>query len=134
MIRCCRFSASILLFPFLSLLLVFRYAYAVLPLLAAELALLCVLFWMVNRESRWRLDREDGAFLLALLVFVAVWLGDVWRTGVWPVGKGNQGVWLPLWPVLAPLVMVAWRSGPFWRVVLRRMSIGGWGAGVWVTG
>lgn len=123
MIRWCRFSASALLFSFLSLLLVFRYAYVVLPLVAAGLALLCVLFWIVNRESRWRLDREDGAFLLALLVFAAVWLGDVWRTGVWPVGEGNQGVWLPLWPILAALVLVAWRQ------VAPRSGFWWWGVG-----
>lgn len=114
MIRWCRFSASLLLFSFLSLLLVLRYAYAVLPLVAAGLALLCVLFWAANRYSRWRLDREDSVFLLALLVFAAVWVGDVWRTGVWPVGEGKQGVWLPLWPVLAALVLMAWRQLTPW--------------------
>lgn len=146
MIRCCRFSASTLLFSFLSLLLVFRYAYAVLPLLAAALALLCVLFCIVNRESRWRLDREDGAFLLALLVFAAVWLGDVWRTGVWPVGEGNQGVGLPLWPALAALVLVAWRQvAPrpgfwWWGVALGAFLAGGiaayehWWLGRWRVG
>lgn len=101
MIRCCRFSASILLFFFLSLLLVWRYAYAVLPLAAAGLGLLCVLFWAVCSPVWWRLDRQDGVFLLTLLVFSAVWLGDVWRTGVWPVGEGRQGAWLPMWPLLA---------------------------------
>ena len=110
MIRWCRFSASILLFSFLSLLLVFRFAYAVLPLVAAGLALLCVLYWTVDRGFRWRLDQEDGVFLLTLLAFAAVWLGDVWRTDVWPVGEGNQGVGLPLWPVLAALLLVAWRQ------------------------
>ncbi len=40
----------------------------------------------------------------------AVWLGDVWRTDVWPVGEGNQGAGLPLWPVLAALLLVAWRQ------------------------
>ena len=110
MIRWCRFSASILLFSFLSLLLVFRFAYAVLPLVAAGLALLCVLYWTVDRGFRWRLDQEDGVFLLTLLAFAAVWLGDVWRTGVWPVGEGNQGAGLPLWPVLAALLLVAWRQ------------------------
>ncbi|WP_289132062.1 O-antigen ligase family protein [uncultured Spongiibacter sp.] len=110
MIRWCRFSASILLFSFLSLLLVFRFAYAVLPLVAAGLALLCVLYWTVDRGFRWRLDQEDGVFLLTLLAFAAVWLGDVWRTDVWPVGEGNQGAGLPLWPVLAALLLVAWRQ------------------------
>lgn len=93
----------------------FHGAYAILPLVASGLALLCVLFWIVNRNSRWWMGREDGAFLLALLVFAAVWLGDVWRTGVWPVGVGNQGVRLPLLPVL---VLMAWRQEPpqagFW--------------------
>ena len=146
MIRWCRFSASILLFSFLSLLLVFRYAYAVLPLVAAGLALLCLLFWIVNRESRWRLDREDGAFLLALLVFAAVWVGDVWRTGVWPVGEGKQGMWLPLWPVLAALVLVAWRKAPpragfwWWGVVCAAFLAAGlaayehWWLGRWRVG
>lgn len=118
MIRWCRFSASILLFSFLSLLLVFRFAYAVLPLVAAGLALLCVLYWTVDRGFRWRLDQEDGVFLLTLLAFAAVWLGDVWRTGVWPVGEGNQGAGLPLWSVLAALLLLAWRQAPprpgFW--------------------
>jgi len=145
-IRWCRFSANILLFSFFSLLLAFRYAYAVLPLVAVGLALLCVLFWAANRESQWRLDREDYAFLLALLVFAAVWLGDVWRTGVWPVGEGNQGVWLPLWPVLAALVMVAWRQAPprpgfwWWGVALGALLAGGiaayehWWLGRWRVG
>jgi O-antigen ligase len=142
----CRFSASFLLFSFLSLLLVFHGAYAILPLVASGLALLCVFFWIVNRDSRWRLDREDGAFLLALLVFAAVWLGDVWRTGVWPVGEGNQGVGLPLWPVLAALVLVAWRQVPprpgfwWWGVAFGALLVGGiaayehWWLGRWRVG
>ena len=146
MIRWCRFSASFLLFSFLSLLLVFHGAYAILPLVASGLALLCVFFWIVNRDSRWRLDREDGAFLLALLVFAAVWLGDVWRTGVWPVGEGNQGVGLPLWPVLAALVLVAWRQVPprpgfwWWGVAFGALLVGGiaayehWWLGRWRVG
>ncbi len=75
MIRWCRFSASILLFSFLSLSLVFRYAYVVLPLVAAGLTLLCVLLWAVSRYGRLQLDQEGGVFLLALLVFAAMWLG-----------------------------------------------------------
>ena len=146
MIRWCRFSASVLLFSFLSLLLVFRFAYAVLPLVAAVLAFLCVLYWAVDRGFRWRLDQEDGVFLLALLVFAAVWLGDVWRTGVWPVGEGNQGLWLPLWPVLAALVMVAWRQAPpwpgfwWWGVAFGALLAGGiaayehWWLGRWRVG
>ena len=131
MIRGFRFQAGILLSVFLSLLLVFRFAYAVLPLVAAGLALLCVLYWTVDRGFRWRLDQEDGVFLLTLLAFAAVWLGDVWRTGVWPVGEGNQGVWLPLWPVLAALVLVAWRQAPprpgfwWWGVALGALLAGG---------
>lgn len=131
LIRGFRFQAGILLSVFLSLLLVFRFAYAVLPLVAAGLALLCVLYWTVDRGFRWRLDQEDGVFLLTLLAFAAVWLGDVWRTGVWPVGEGNQGVWLPLWPVLAALVLVAWRQAPprpgfwWWGVALGALLAGG---------
>jgi len=146
LIQWCRFLANFLLFSFLSLLLVFRDAYAVLPLVAAGLALLSVLFWAVYSSVRVRLDREDGVFLLALLVFAAVWLGDVWRTGVWPVGEGNQGVWLPLWPILAALVLVAWRQvAPrsdfwWWGVAIGALLVGGiaayehWWLGRWRVG
>lgn len=109
MIRWCQFSANILFFSFLSLLLVCRYAYALLPFVATGLALLAVLYWAFFSPGRWSLDREDVFFLLAMLVFAVLWLGDVLRTGAWPVGEGNQGVWLPLWPLMAAVVMVAWR-------------------------
>lgn len=146
MISLCRSLAGIFLFSFVSLLLVFHYAYAVLPLLAVGLALLCVFFWIVNRRFGWRLDQEDGAFLLALLVFAALWLGDVWRTGVWPVGEGKQGVWLPLWPIMAALVLVAWRQvSPrsgfwWWGVAFGAVLAGGvaayehWWLGRWRVG
>lgn len=146
MFQRCQILEGVLFFFFLSLLLVFRYAYVVLPVVAAGLALLCVLYWIVNREVRWQLGREDSVFLLALLVFAAVWLGDVWRTGVWPVGEGDQGVWLPWWPFLAALVMVAWRQvSPqpdfwWWGMACGAMLAGGiaayeyWWLGRWRAG
>ena len=79
-------------------------------------------------------------------MFTASWLGDVGRTGVWPVGEGNQGVWLPLWPVLAALVLVAWRQAPprpgfwWWGVAFGALLAGAiaayehWWLGRWRVG
>ena len=101
---------------------------------------------MPMRCCRWWLDQEDGVFLLALLVFAALWLGDVGRTGVWPVGEGKQGVWLPLWPIMAALVLVAWRQvSPrsgfwWWGVAFGAVLAGGiaayehWWLGRWRVG
>ena len=110
MIRFCRFSASILLFSFLAFLLVFHFTYAVLPLIAGVLAVLCLLF--LGRRFRGTFSVDDYLILTVLVLFSAVWLGDVWRTGQWPVGEGRQGVWLPMWPLLAGLVLLVWRCVP----------------------
>lgn len=97
---------SWLLGAFVALLIVLPWAYALLPLAAAILALgglglsTSVVTW------RQRFDRTDGLWCLALLTYAAIWLWDVRRTGHWPVGEGEQGLLLPLWPVLAAALLV----------------------------
>ncbi|MHA7917187.1 O-antigen ligase family protein [Alloalcanivorax xenomutans] len=100
--------SSLLLFAFLALLMTFQYSYAVVPLLAGGVAFCGLLF---ARHSV-RLGRGDVLCLAALLLFSLLWLADVGRTGKWPVGEGNQGILLPLWPMLAALVLMAWRGLP----------------------
>lgn len=128
MIRFCRFSASILLFSFLAFLLVFQSAYAVLPVLAVVAALLCL---VELQRGHARLAGDDLAMLLVLLCFSMVWLADVWRAGQWPVGAGGEGRWLPVWPLLAAHVLLAWRYVPpaasawWWGIALGALCAGG---------
>lgn len=97
-----------LLTAFLALLLVAPWAYYVLPLLAVA-----VCFVSLGRAGfGLSLDREDGLCLAALALFAVLWCLDVARTGQWPVGEGNQGLFLPLWPLLAVLIGCAWRRWP----------------------
>ncbi|MBF5056051.1 O-Antigen ligase [Alcanivorax sp. 521-1] len=103
-----------LLAGFMALLLVVPGSYYVVPLVAALLAP-----WALARPAVAPApDREDALCLAALLAFGGVWCLDVWRTGVWPVGEGNQGLFLPLWPLLAAwvvfpllLAVLAWAFG-----------------------
>ncbi|WP_323772729.1 O-antigen ligase family protein [Alcanivorax sp.] len=128
MIRFCRFSASILLFSFLAFLLVFQSAYAVLPVLAVVAALLCLVEF---QRGHARLAADDLAMLLVLVLFALVWLADVWRAGQWPVGTEGEGRWLPVWPLLAALVLLAWRCVPpagtawWWGIALGALCAGG---------
>lgn len=128
MIRFCRFSASILLFSFIAFLLVFQSAYAMLPVLAVVAALLCLV--ACQREAG-RLTAGDIAMLLVLMVFSLLWLADVWRTGQWPVGAGGEGRWLPVWPLFAGMVLLAWRRVPpssmvwWWGVAAGALFAGG---------
>lgn len=128
-------------FAFVALLIVLPLAYAVVPLLAGGLLLLGLLAGRAWAPGRARLDREDGLLLLALLLYGGAWLLDVWRSGQWPAGEGNQGVLLPLWPWLAAglLVWLRWYSpGP--RVLWWAVGCGALGAGAialherWVLG
>jgi len=130
LIRLYRSSASVLLFAFLSFLLVFQSAYAVLPVFAAIFALVCCVMCRVRHGSI-RLAADDLAMLLVLVLFALVWLADVWRAGQWPVGAGGEGRWLPVWPLLAALVLLAWRYVPpapsawWWGVVVGALCAGG---------
>lgn len=123
--------SSLLLFAFLSLLMTFRYSYAVVPLLAGGVALSGLLFVWLQPGHSLRLGRGDVLCLAVLLLFSLLWLADVGRTGKWPVGEGNQGILLPLWPMLAALVLMAWRAFPpkagFWwaGVALGALLAGG---------
>lgn len=94
---------------FVASLIVLPLGYAVVPLLAASVALVGNL---VTQERRARLDAEDALWLLVLLGYAVVWLADVARTGVWPEGRGGHGVLLPLWPVLAAGLLVWLRRYP----------------------
>ena len=98
-----------LLAGFLALLLVVPGTYYVVPLVAALLAPWALARPAVAPAPDW----EDALCLAALLAFGGVWCLDVWRTGVWPVGEGNQGLFLPLWPFLAAWVGLAWRRKGF---------------------
>ncbi len=123
--------SSLLLFAFLSLLMTFRYSYAVVPSLAGGVALCGLLFARLQPGYSLRLDRGDVLCLAALLLFSLLWLADVGRTGKWPIGEGNRGILLPMWPMLAALVLMAWRAFPpkagFWwaGVALGALLAGG---------
>lgn len=98
------------LFAFAALLATVPLGYAVAGLAAAMAALLAGAWVSVGR--RWCLDREDALWLLAPLLFGLVWLADVARSGEWPVGEGHRGLFLPLWPLAAALIVMAWRHFP----------------------
>jgi O-antigen ligase len=117
-------------FLFIALLIVVPLGYAVVPLLAAG-SLLLWLCMKPGRLTRLRyLDQDDGLLCLALLAYGGVWLADVWRTGHWPVGEGNQGVMLPLWPLLAAVLLAGLRlRPPDPRVLWGAVSVGALGAG-----
>ncbi|MFC3285473.1 O-antigen ligase family protein [Litchfieldella rifensis] len=101
-----------LLFAFVALLIVVPWGYAVVPLLVAIVALMGWAAFPRSGSRSWGLDVQDGGWCLALLAFSGVWLLDVWRTGYWPVGEENQGVALPLWPLLAILLLIWLRRYP----------------------
>lgn len=98
--------AGLVLAAFLSLLVAWPLGYAVVPLVAAALALVAFVWprWTVTA-----LSREDAWFLAALAAFSLIWLADAARTGVWPRAIERGGLWLPLWPLLAAFVWLGWR-------------------------
>ncbi|WP_156501220.1 O-antigen ligase [Alcanivorax sp. HI0044] len=97
-------------------------------MLAVGMALLCLA--ACQREAG-RLAADDIAILLVLMVFSLLWLADVWRAGQWPVGAGGEGRWLPVWPLFAGLVLLAWRRVPpspmvwWWGVAVGALFAGG---------
>ncbi len=130
--------AGLVLAAFLSLLIAWPPAYAVVPLVAAALALVAIVW---PRRAVAALSREDVWFLAALVVFSLIWLADVARTGVWPRAIEGGGLWLPLWPLLAAFVWLGWRrlrlpAAAFWWGVgvgaLLAGLIAGWE--VWIQG
>lgn len=133
-----RAGNTLLLWAFVSLLILVPWAYAAVPLAGGLLAL-C---WLLARDpvhdavgdlakfGPALLDVEDRLWLLALTAFAGTWCWDVWRTGNWPVAE-HGGSWLvPLWPLLAAALLVWLRRHPplrigwWWGLV-----VGGLGAG-----
>jgi O-antigen ligase len=129
---------GLVLAAFLSLLVAWPPAYAVVPLAAAALALVAFVW---PRRAVTGLSREDIWFLAALAAFSLIWLADVARTGVWPRAIERGGLWLPLWPLLAAFVWLGWRrlrppvAALWWGVGLGAVLAGliaGWE--VWMQG
>ncbi len=117
-------------FAFIALLIVVPWAYALFPLLAAVTLLPALLIYAPRIQGEGALDRDDAFMLLALFGYGALWCLDVWRSGEWPVGEGNQGIFLPLWPILAAALLMALRlfsPGP--RLLWLAVSFGALGAG-----
>ncbi|WP_234254720.1 O-antigen ligase family protein [Billgrantia aerodenitrificans] len=122
--------ASLWAFAFIALLVVVPWAYAIIPLLAAATLLPALLIYAPRVQGEGALDRDDAFMLLALFSYGALWCLDVWRSGEWPVGEGNQGIFLPLWPMLAAALLMALRiftPGP--RLLWLAVSCGALGAG-----
>lgn len=130
--------AGLVLAAFLSLLVAWPLAYAVLPLAATALTLVA---FATRRRAVTPLSREDFWFLAALAAFSLIWLADVARTGVWPRAIERGGLWLPFWPLLAAFVWLGWRrlrppaAALWWGAGLGAVLAGliaGWE--VWVLG
>ncbi|MCE9664985.1 O-antigen ligase family protein [Halomonas sp. M5N1S17] len=122
--------AGVSVFAFIALLLVVPWAYALFPLLAAVTLLPAALLFALRFRGAGAIDRDDIVMLLALLGYGGLWCLDVWRSGQWPIGEGNQGILLPLWPVLAAALLLALRvfsPGP--RLLWLAVSCGALGAG-----
>lgn len=122
------FLAGLALAAFLSLLVAWPPAYAVVPLAAVAVALAA----FAARPGRApAFSREDVWFLSALAAFSLLWLADVARTGVWPRAIERGGLWLPLWPLVAALVWLGWRrlrppaAALWWGVGLGALLAGG---------
>ncbi|WNK20173.1 O-antigen ligase family protein [Halomonas piscis] len=98
-------------FAFLALLIVVPWGYVAVPLVAGMTLLAGLALTPPQRLWR-RLERDDVLLCAVLLAYGGLWLGDVWRTGHWPVGEGNQGILLPLWPWLAAALLVWLRRYP----------------------
>ncbi len=105
----CRRGNTLLVAGFVTTLIVWSAGYA-LPALA--MAVLSGLGLGVMRHPRGVLDREDGALLIALVGYAGVWLWDVWRTSQWPESRGDIGMGLPWWPLLAAWLLVWLRHVP----------------------
>jgi O-antigen ligase len=126
-----RAANTLLLWAFVSLLILLPWGYAAAPLAAGLLALSVMLGTPGQCQSSLaRLDGEDRLWLLALVAFSGLWCWDVARTGVWPVAEHGRGWLLPLWALMAAGLLVWLRAHPpsrlgWWLGLL----VGGVGAG-----
>lgn len=129
------YLAGLVLAAFLSLLVAWPLAYAVVPQAAAALALVA---FAARRRPVAPLSRDDVWFLVVLAAFSLIWLADVARTGVWPRAIERGGLWLPLWPLVAAFVWLGWRrlrppvAALWWGVGLGALLAGliaGWEVG-----
>ncbi|WP_416137145.1 O-antigen ligase family protein [Halomonas sp. HK25] len=126
-----RDANSLLMWAFVSLLILVPWGYAAAPLVAGLLALTGVLGTRGQFQSSLaKLDGEDYLWLLVLAAFAGLWCWDVARTGVWPVAEHGRGWLLPLWPLMAAGLLVWFRFHPPSRLGWwLGLVVGGMGAG-----
>ncbi|MBZ0329218.1 O-antigen ligase family protein [Halomonas sp. ANAO-440] len=105
----CR-ANDVLLFAFVALLIVLPEAYWFVALLS--LVVFAVGFAIRRGVTPWRLDRDDAWLCLALVFYGGIWLLDVWRSGYWPRVDGAGYQLLPIWPLVAALILVGMRCYP----------------------
>ena len=105
----CR-ANGVLLFAFVALLILIPKAHWIVALLS--LVVLAMGSVAGRGLQYWRLDRDDVWLCLALVLFGGIWLLDVWRSGYWPMVDGVGYRHLPVWPLVAALVLVGMRCYP----------------------
>ncbi|MBD3896187.1 O-antigen ligase family protein [Halomonas sp. ML-15] len=119
---------SLLVLAFIALLVLIPDAYRWVAV--AGLGVLGVAAATARGSQYQRLDRDDAWFCLALIVYGVIWLADVWRSGHWPMVHGAGPRLLPLWPLLAALLLVGLRCYPpnprmlWWGVGVGALGVG----------
>nr|WP_163503633.1 O-antigen ligase family protein [Halomonas socia] len=101
---------SALMLAFVALLVLIPDAYRVVAL--AGLCLSTVIVVIARGDQYARLDRDDAWFCAALMLYGAVWLLDVWRSGHWPIIERAGNRTLPIWPLLAVPLLIGLRCYP----------------------
>nr|WP_255774981.1 O-antigen ligase family protein [Halomonas alkalisoli] len=99
-----------MLFAFIALLILIPGAHWVVALLS--LVVLAVGSVAGRGLQYWRLDRDDAWLCLTLVLYGGIWMLDVWRSGYWPMVDGEGYRHLPLWPLVAALVLIGMRCYP----------------------
>ncbi len=125
---------ALLLWLFVSLLVVVRWAHWGVPLLG--LAILwpgsAVMGWWMSRRGAApaKLERDDWLWLLVLVAYGGLWLLDVVLSRQWPLDSAGWMIPLPFWPLLAAGFLI-WllRYPPGVRVFWVAVCTGALGAG-----